>query len=122
MKELRRGAALAFALCAAFLTLVVAAPAHAQDAGPYGVTPGLAVGGVLASSGERVTIVPTAAVQGQVLSLQVSGGVGASQQANAGGLAFTGADIGTMVLIGLSAMAVGVVLTRRARAGTTQTD
>ena len=121
MKELRRRAALA--LCSAFLTLTVAAPAHAQDARSYGVTPASAAGGVLASSGERATIVPTAAVPGQVLSLQVSGGgVGATRQANASGLAFTGTDIVTMALIGLSAMAVGVVLTRRARPRTTQTD
>ena len=119
MRGLRRRAALALAVCAVFLTLA-AAPAPAQ---PYGVTPPSAAGGVLASSGERATIVPTAAVPGQGLSLQVSGGgVGARQQANAEGLAFTGADIATMVLMGLSAMAVGVVLTRRARAGTTQTD
>ena len=121
MKELRRRAA--FTLSVAFLTLAVAAPAHAQDARSYGVTPASAAGGVRASSGERATIVPTAAVPGQVLSLQVSGGgVGARQQANVEGLAFTGTDIATMGLIGLSAMAVGGVLTRRARAGTTQTD
>ncbi len=122
MKGLRRRAALAFAVCAAFLTLV-AAPALAQvDALYTGVTPP-AVGAVLAGSGERPTVVPTAAVQGQVLPLQVSGGgVAATQQARVERLAFTGADIATMVLIGLSAMAVGVVLTRRARTGTTSTD
>ncbi len=119
MKGLRRRAALA--VCAAFLTLV-SAPASAQEARYAGVaTP--AAGAVLASSGERGTLVPTAAVQGQVLPLQVSGGgVAAAQQANTSGLAFTGTDIVTMVLIGLSAMAVGVVLTRRARPRTTSVD
>lgn len=121
MKGLLRPGRLVLALCAALLTLA-AAPASAQEARYAGVNPPTA-GAVLASSGERVTLVPTAAVQGQVLSLQVSGGgVAATQQARVGGLAFTGADIATTVLIGLSAMAVGVVLTRRARPRTSSLD
>ncbi len=114
MKELRRRGVFALAVCGA-LVMLVAAPASAQEARYAGVTPP-AVDAVLANSGERATVVPTAAVQGQVLPLQVSGGgVGATQQARVEGLAFTGADIATMVLIGLSALALGVVLTRRAR-------
>ena len=117
MKGLRHRAALGFAVCLAFLTLV-SAPASAQETRYVGVNAPPA-GRVLATTGERATVVPPGAVQGQGLSLQVSGGgVAATQQAR-GGLAFTGADIVTMVLMGLSAMAVGVVLTRRARPRTT---
>ena len=114
MKGLLRRAALALAACAALLT-ATAAPALAQVEGLYtGAAPPV-VGGVLAASGQRA-VAPTGAVQGQVLSLQVSGGgVAATQQARVEGLAFTGADIATLVLIGMSAVAAGVVLTRRAR-------
>lgn len=122
MRGLLRRGALALAIGSLLLALATA-PAAAQVETLYtGVTPPV-VGAVLANSGERATIVPTGAVQGQVLSLQVrSGGVAGSQQARVEGLAFTGADIATMVLIGMSAMAVGVVLTRRARPRTTPTD
>ncbi len=121
MKGLGRRAALALAAFAALL-IVAAAPAFAQVEGLYtGVNPPV-VGGVLAASGERATVAPTAGVQGQVLSLQVrGGGVAATQQARVEGLAFTGADIATMVLIGMSALAVGVVLTRRSRPRSTST-
>lgn len=119
MKRLQRRGALV--LCVAFLTLV-AVPASAQEARYAGV-PAPAAGAALAGSGERGTIAPTAAVQGQVLPLQVSGGgVSAARQGNASGLAFTGSDIVTMVLMGVSAMAVGFALTRRARLRTTSVD
>lgn len=120
MEGLLRRGAVALAVFAALLTLA-AAPALAQPVNVderYMRQPGA----VLGSSGERVNVVPTA-IQGQVRSLQVSGGgVAATQQARVGGLAFTGADIATMVLIGLSAMAVGVFLTRRARPRTSSLD
>ena len=120
MKGLLRRSALAVAASAALLT-VVAAPALAQVEVLYtGVNPPV-VGGVLAASGQRATVTPPAAVQGQVLSLQVSGGVAGTQQARVEGLAFTGADIATMVVIGSSAVAVGAVLTRRARPRSTPT-
>ncbi|MDQ3895753.1 MAG: hypothetical protein M3326_00650 [Actinomycetota bacterium] len=126
MKGLLRRGALALAVCSALLTLA-AIPALAQVETLYtGVTPP-GVGGVLASSGQRAAVTPTAAVQGgvlgaqgQVLPLQVSGGgVAPAQQARVQGLAFTGADIATMVLIGLSAVALGIVLARRGRPRTT---
>jgi hypothetical protein len=128
---LRRGA-LALAVCSVLLTLATR-PALGQEALYAGAGNSQNAGGVLASSGTRVT--PPAALQGQgaqgqvlgaqgqVLPLQVSsGGVAATQQARVQGLAFTGADIATMVLLALSAMAVGVVLTRRGRPRTTSTD
>ena len=121
MEGLLRRGAVGLAVFAALLTLA-AAPALAQPVNVDERYMRQPAGSVLGSSGERVNVVPTA-IQGQVLSLQVSGGgVAATQQARVGGLAFTGADIATMVLIGLSAMAVGVVLTRRARPRTSSLD
>ena len=70
-------------------------------------------GAVLAGSGER----PASAIATQVLPLQVSsgGGVAATAQGRAEGLAFTGTDVVTLVSVALFAMTLGVVLTRRAR-------
>ena len=114
--SIRRGV-FASAVCLGSL-LVAASPVVAQVERVYtGVAPPTLggtllstgeIGGVLAITGERVT--PS------VVPLQVAGGsVAAAQQAPVGGLAFTGADITGMVLIGLSAVTLGAVLTRRAR-------
>lgn len=112
-------------LAAGFLllgfTLVAAGPASAQVETLYtGVTPpvintptgpGSTPGLVLATTGERTA-------PAQVLASQTSGAVAATSQASVQGLAFTGADIAGLVTLGLSLTAVGLVLTRRARART----
>ncbi len=121
---------IATAICLGFLTFV-ASPAPAQTERVYtGVTPPAitppsitptaitppAVGAVLSTSGERT---PTA----QVLPLQVSGGgVAAARQAPVRGLAFTGADIASMVVLALGAIALGAVLTRRGRPRSTTSN
>lgn len=88
-------------------------PGAASAAGPVGAvlstSGGAPAGAVLATGGGRA--VPT-----QVLASQTSGAVAATSQAPVQRLAFTGADIVTLVTIGLSLAALGVVLTRRARA------
>ena len=71
-------------------------------------------GGVLASSGQR-TLPVDESVPTRVLPSQVSGGVTGTAQAPVQGLAFTGADIVTLVTFGLVATMVGIVLNRRAR-------
>lgn len=76
--------------------------------------PGGPVGGVLSESGRRpgpeVSQTPT-----QFVTAQLGGGVAGAAQAPVRGLAFTGADIVTLVAIGLSAVMLGLVLNRRAR-------
>jgi hypothetical protein len=73
-----------------------------------GLTPP-AIGNVLSNTGER-------SASGVVLPLQVSSGVvPATPQASVQGLAFTGADIVSLVVIALVAMTAGIVLTRRGR-------
>ncbi len=119
--SLFRRSALVAAFCMGVLTLV-SAPAWAQVERVYtGVTPP-ALGGVLAESGQGATLAapavaaaPGQAASTQALPLQVAGAVAATQQAPVQGLAFTGADIAGMVVIGLAAIAVGTVLARRAR-------
>ena len=117
MKGSVRRAMFASAVCLGSV-MVAASPVLAQVERVYtGVAPPTLggtllstgeIGGVLASSGERTTLA--------VLPLQVAGGsVAAAQQAPVEGLAFTGADITGMVLIGLSAVTLGAVLTRRSR-------
>jgi hypothetical protein len=108
-------------LAAGFLmlgfALVAAGPASAQVETLYtGVTPpvintptGSPPGAVLATSGERTA-------PAQVLASQTSGAVAATSQGSVQGLAFTGADIAGLVTLGFSLLAVGLVLTRRARA------
>ena len=101
--------------------------------GPGGVVPGpggvVPTGGsVLPATGEVLSTTGNSSPSGNVLSstgqgvgqpaalpLQVSSGVRATSQARVQGLAFTGADIAGLMVIGLVAMAIGVVLTRRAR-------
>ncbi len=71
------------------------------------------IGAVLATGGQRAGAAPQA-VPTQVLAAQGStGSVGAAAQIR--GLAFTGADILTLVAIGISLTLVGAVLARRAR-------
>ncbi len=121
IRSIRRGA-VAAAVSVVFVTLA-ASPALSQVEALYtGVRPPV-VGNVLGTSGGTTPAGAVAALQGQVLPLQVSsGGVGAVQQARVEGLAFTGADIVTMVAIAFCAMAVGVVLTRRARPNAVSSD
>jgi len=88
-----------------------ATPASAQVDVRY-TGPGLSVPtinapgpvGVLSETGERT----------QVLASQV-GGVAGTAQAPVQGLAFTGADIVTLVTVGLVAIMLGAVLNRRSR-------
>ena len=80
-----------------------------------GVVGSVPAGGVLAASGQRTPVAVNEAVPTQVLASQVSGGVAGTTQAPVQGLAFTGADIATLVTFGIVAIMVGVVLNRRAR-------
>lgn len=109
---IRRAVAVS-AICVGFLT-VAASPVLAQVERVYtGVTPP-----VLVTTGERTT----PPVPAQPLPLQVSSGaVAATQQAPVEGLAFTGADIATLVLVALSAITIGAVLTRARSRSTPQT-
>ena len=111
MKASLRPGVLAASVC--LLIALAAPPASAQVETVYtGLAPP-SVGAVLSNTGQR-TVTP--AVSPQVLPLQVSSGaVAGTQQARVQGLAFTGADIVTLVAMGLSAIAIGVVLNRRAR-------
>jgi hypothetical protein len=99
-------------LCLGLIALA-ASPALAQVERVYtGVTPP-SVGNVLSITGERPAT-------GNVLPLQVSSGVvPGAPQASTRGLAFTGADVVSLVVLALVAMTVGVVLTRRGRPRTT---
>jgi hypothetical protein len=115
MKVFRRST-LAVLACVGLMT-VASAPAWAQVERVYtGVTPPV-LGGVLGESGERpaVSVTPAQTPTQQVLPLQVSGAAGATQQAPVQGLAFTGADVASLVVIALFAITVGTVLARRAR-------
>lgn len=113
--RLVRRSALAAIACLGMLTFV-SAPAWAQVERVYtGVTPPV-LGGVLAETGQRPAAVATPApATAQVLPLQVGGAVAAAQQAPVQGLAFTGADIASLVGIALAAIVLGTVLARRAR-------
>ena len=73
------------------------------------ITPSGPVGAVLSETGQRPAAPP------QVVTAQLGGGVAGTAQAPVRGLAFTGADIVTLVTIGLSALMLGIVLNRRAR-------
>ena len=102
------------------VAVFAASPASAQsntynaaEVGP----PAIAVqGGVLGASGTRAAV-PAPAVPGQVLSLQVSqpAPLATGGQASVSGLAFTGADVVTLLLMAVSMIVVGFTLTRRAR-------
>lgn len=83
----------------------IAVPTITSPGGPGGGDPG---GGVLSASGQR----PVAQVS---QAAQLGGGVAGTAQAPVRGLAFTGADVVTLVAIGLSALMLGLVLNRRAR-------
>lgn len=115
MKFFRRSM-LAVMACIGMMTLV-SAPAWAQVERVYtGVTPPV-LGGVLGESGQRPAVAPTPAQAPgqQVLPLQVSSPALATQQAPVQGLAFTGADVASLVVIALGAIIIGTVLARRAR-------
>lgn len=116
MKITRRCLATAL-LCLGYVAWA-AMPASAQVdvryTGPALVVPTITpasapVGAVLAETGERPPA-PT-----QFVTAQLSGGVAGTSQAPVQGLAFTGADIVSLVTIGLSALMLGLVLNRRAR-------
>lgn len=115
MGSIRRGVAFS-ALCMVFLGLTSPAWAQAQVERVYtGVAPPV-VRQVGAGSG----VFRASSVSAQPLPLQVSSGAvgatfAATAQAREEGLAFTGADVASLVLMGLGAITVGMVLTRRAR-------
>jgi hypothetical protein len=97
------------------LVTLASAPAWAQVERVYtGVTPPV-LGGVLGQSGAAVPVTPAPASAQPVLPLQVSGAALATQQAPVQRLAFTGADVASLVAIALFAIAAGTVLARRAR-------
>ena len=115
MNMFRRSAAAGF-LCLG-LAVFAASPASAQTA--YNAAevapPGIAVtGNVLSTSGVRVQA-PTGSAQ--VLSLQVSQAnpVPTGGQARSTGLAFTGADLVSLLLIAVPLILVGLALTRQGR-------
>ncbi|HEX2047690.1 MAG TPA: hypothetical protein VHF27_08000 [Acidimicrobiales bacterium] len=92
-------------------------PAQGSVLAPRGVPavpgPGTALGVVATPTAGQVA---TMGVQGQVLPLQVSSGaVAGASRAPVRGLAFTGADVATLVPVGFAAVTLGVVLTRRGR-------
>lgn len=119
MRSVRR-AVLAAVACLGMLTFV-SAPAWAQVERVYtGVVPPV-LGGVLADTGQRPAAVATPAPTAtQILPLQTSGAVAATtQQAPVQALAFTGADIVSLVGVALAAIVLGTVLAHRARPRTT---
>jgi len=83
--------------------LAVAGPAVAQTATYVGVDPP-AVGGVDAAAGSR----PAAVLASQSQTL-------GAVQGNAGGLAFTGADIIGLSTMGLGAIGIGAIAVRSGR-------
>ena len=92
----------------------VTPPAQGSVLTPVGVP--TALGNVSSPTGGVPVPRRTLGVQGQVLPLQVSGGaVAGASRAPVQRLAFTGADVATLVLIGFAAVALGVVVTRRGR-------
>jgi hypothetical protein len=116
MKIIRRCLGVAL-LCLGFVAWA-AMPASAQVdvryTGPGVVVPTITppsgpLGAVLSETGQRTETPP------QFFTAQLSGGVAGTAQARTEGLAFTGADIVTLVAIGLSALMLGLVLNRRAR-------
>ena len=96
-------------------TINASGPAGGVLGSAGGVVGSGPAGGVLAASGQRTPAAVNEAVPTQVLASQVSGGVAGTTQAPVQGLAFTGADIATLVTFGIVAIMVGVVLNRRAR-------
>lgn len=105
-------------------TAVVMSPASAQVQrderylAPATSTGTGQVGAVLGAGGERETTPSSQAVPVQVLAsqaAQVAGTAGATTQAPVRSLALTGADILTLVTLGVSLTLGGVVLARRAR-------
>ncbi len=88
-------------------------PAQGSVLAPTVSGPGTALGVVATPTAGQGQVL---GVQGQVLPLQVSSGaVAGASRAPARGLALTGADVATLVLIGFAAVALGAVLTRRGR-------
>ena len=124
MKETVRKFGIAIAMCLGFVALS-ASPASAQvyvqgasqPAGNVLSSTGarLAPGGVLPSIGEQQAVGGVSSQTGAA-PFQVSGATAtATPRASAQGLAFTGADIATLLTVALAAMTLGVILTRRAR-------
>ena len=115
MKEITKGFVIAAAVCLGFVALV-ASPASAQ---PYVAATPQGAGAVLSSTGGQQpvgAVLSSADARPAALPFQVSGSAAtATPRASAQGLAFTGADIATLVTVALAAMTLGVVLTRRAR-------
>ena len=125
MREIVAGFVIALAAGIGFVG-VAASPASAQV---YVEGASQGAGAVLSSTGARPAsggVLPNTGQQavGGVLSqtgalpFQVSGSgstATATPQASVQGLAFTGADIASLVTVALAAMTLGVVLTRRAR-------
>lgn len=91
-------------------------PPAISASGPVGAVLGSSgpAGAVLGSAGQRVA---TPAVSGQVLSLQVGqpAPVATGGQASVSGLAFTGADVITLLLLAVPMIVLGMTLTRQAR-------
>ena len=117
-----RRSVIAGLLCVA-AAIFAAVPASAQtntynaaETPPPAISTSGPVGEVLSTTGQRV-VTPLPAVTGQVLSLQVTqpAPVITGGQASVSGLAFTGADIITLLLLALPLIAVGLVLTRQGR-------
>jgi hypothetical protein len=92
--------------------LAVAAPAAAQTPTYVGVTPP-AVGAVDATTGSRGAVLST---QGQITP-QV-----ASTQGNRSGLAFTGADIAGLTMLGGISIGIGVIVVRSSRRRSAESD
>lgn len=91
-----------------------AVPASAQVDVRY-TGPGLAVPTITPSPGPVGAVLSETGQRPALEVRQLSGGVAGTAQAPVQGLAFTGADIVSLVTIGLSALMLGVVLNRRAR-------
>ena len=90
----------------------LAVPTITPSGGPVGGPP---VGGVLSETGQRPAVQVSQPAPTQFVAAQLSGGAAGNAQAPVRGLAFTGADIVTLVTIGFSALMLGIVLNRRAR-------
>ena len=93
-------------------------PPAISGSGPVGAVLGSSgpAGAVLGSAGQRLAT-PAPAVSGQVLSLQVrqSAPAATGGQASVSGLAFTGADVITLLLVAVPMIVLGLTLTRHAR-------
>lgn len=122
MSTYRRGV-IAGLLCIG-AALFAAAPASAQTSRAYNASettpPAISVSGpvgaVLGSAGQQVAT-PAPAVTGQVLSLQATqpAPVATGGQARVSGLAFTGADLITLLLLAVPLIVLGGILTRQGR-------